>query len=245
MENQPHSRTLNKLRNILGLSGNELAKVVGVPRAKIENVERGKIKLDADFASRIQAATGVSAQSLMRGDSPVLTISGKAASVDLFNKWRSLQVDSEDRKTQKEELHKRISLLLDAAAEKSPGELRKVYSRLCDTLDFEREETGITFSELFAQARKSASIDNLSMSVAELDKVLGEAPLYKELRQRLLKRGKINVVIEKFPSWVKKSFSFENTISDSLTSNSTVYRIQCEGTFHEVIGHHFTEKLVG
>jgi transcriptional regulator with XRE-family HTH domain len=70
---------LHRLRNAIGqMSEAAFGDLVGIPRHQVANIEHGRSKsgLDIKMARRIQAATGVSADSLMRGDKPLLTISG-------------------------------------------------------------------------------------------------------------------------------------------------------------------------
>ena len=63
---------LKKVLQVLGLFERPAAELFGIPYSKLNNITRNMSRsaLDLDLALQIQAATGISSDSLMRGDNP-------------------------------------------------------------------------------------------------------------------------------------------------------------------------------
>ena len=240
---------MNWLRHELQLSGSAAAKLIGVSRAKIENVERGKAKIDPIFASQIQAAIGASSQSLLSGDQPVKAISGEPLTLDLFNKWRSRDVSSSSKDTQKQDLKNKVQWMLEAADAKGPAKLRGIYQRLSSIINEIREECGISFADIGIEARKMATITSSEMTASELLKVLKDSPEFQRMHPMIPKRGKVKVIIEKYPNWEPLGDLVDNLthdlVVDATTQETTIYRIELKGRFHDVTATKFNISGVG
>jgi len=238
MTNQLHSRTISWLRHELQLTGSAAAKLFGVSRAKIENVERGKAKIDPVFAAQIQAATGASSKSLLSGDRPVKSITGEPLTLDLFNKWRSHDVSSSNKETQKQDLKNRVEWLLAAADVQGPAKLRGIYQRLSSVMDEMREEYGISFADIATQARRTASITSHEMTASELLKILKDSPAFQIIYPMLPKRGAVKVLVEKFQNWEPLGDLVQmiagDLVVDASTQETTIFRIEIKGRFHDV-----------
>jgi DNA-binding XRE family transcriptional regulator len=71
----------------------ELAKKTGIPERSLQDIEAGKYKLTHDVAIKIAAGTDVDANSLLRGDDPLLNYSGEpldAFGMKIDFQWNSL-----------------------------------------------------------------------------------------------------------------------------------------------------------
>ena len=74
MRRSPLRTTLAVLRSELGLSQEELGKLVGRSRPTIQAIELKKLRLTEDLAAKISAETGISARWLLEGkpDKPMI-----------------------------------------------------------------------------------------------------------------------------------------------------------------------------
>jgi transcriptional regulator with XRE-family HTH domain len=66
-------RAIRELRDIINLTQGEFAAMIGASKDTVASWEVGRNKLSRQFARRIALATGVEADDLMRGRSPLMT----------------------------------------------------------------------------------------------------------------------------------------------------------------------------
>jgi len=76
----PLARLRTQLSTSHQMTRAELSKKTGVPEASLKDIELGKYKLTKGIAIKISLATGVSAESLMEGDDPLLDICARPVS---------------------------------------------------------------------------------------------------------------------------------------------------------------------
>lgn len=119
--NQGEKNTwLKKLRQIIGRSQVQFAAMLGEEPKTIINIENGRTRLDGTLASKIQAATGVSAWLYLRGKNRPLDFSGKSPYTRAhFDYWIKIHSDDDDESINKfSELARDTFLLMMRAAKK-------------------------------------------------------------------------------------------------------------------------------
>ncbi|MCE9587252.1 MAG: hypothetical protein K8R57_02935 [Verrucomicrobia bacterium] len=252
MKTTQSDHPLYRLRFALGqMTETAFADLIGIPRHQVANIEHGRSKggFDLQLSRRIQAATGVSSESLMRGDKPLIMMNGKKLDPAGFEAWIKQSVSEEDRISQKEEVALRCQLLLDAAAARGNGDLRRMFHRLCGAIEEVREEAKVTFSDIDSQARKGAEINDGIVTRSQLDELIGDSPDYQHLRNQLPAKGPIKTMVESFRNWgalaERVAIKFGHT-TDSTESIRSIWRIQAkDGIWHEITMEKFYFKGLG
>ena len=235
-------QAFGKAISILGLTERAVADLLGVPYSKINNILRGNSSVDESLAYQIQAATGISAESLMEGVNPPLMINGTQLSAEEFNNWKELPISEEDKRNQIEEIALMGLLLLETAELKGSHERRRTYFLLKGMLEEARIQSGITLTEVHDTARMAAQITTYQTSRDELDRDIGASPVYQSIREQLSSKGQIEVTKEEFSTWPDTS-TLKEVIpdqTDSMRVERHIYRIRVEGKMYEVRRNRFT-----
>ncbi len=197
---------LRKVLQVLGLNERPAAELFGVPYSKLNNITRtaSRSSLDQELALKIQAATGIAAASLMRGDKVPLMLNGKPVNRESFHAWQELEIEEESKESQALELALKARLLLNAAGSKGAHHRRRAYHLLRSLLEEMRKTSGISMAEIHAEAGKlGVKRRPFSATREELDKKLGLAPAYQSARHKLPAAGKIEVIEEVFSTWAE------------------------------------------
>lgn len=197
---------LRKVLQVLGLKERPAAELFGVPYSKLNNITRtaSRSSLDQELALKIQAATGISAASLMRGDKMPLMLNGKPVNRESYQAWKDLEISQEAKESQALELGLKVRLLLNASGEKGAHLRRRTYHLLRSLLEDMKETAGISMTEIHAEAAKLGVKRRPFIATRkELDEMLGRAPSYQAARNRLPATGSIQVIEETFPTWAE------------------------------------------
>ena len=212
---------------MLGLHERPAAELFGVSYPKLNNTTSGKITLDHNFALQIQAATGVSAASLMKGESPPVMLNGGPISRELFELWKITPVSEESRKNQLEELSLMTKILLEATGER-PHFRRRTYHLLRSLLEEMRKSSGISEAEINQAAAKiGTELTSYETTRKKLDQAdLGRAPEYLAIRECLSAKGPIEVIQEAFFTWGEEELINPNLVLDSRRSLRVTYRLK-------------------
>lgn len=197
---------LRKVLQVLLLNERPAAELFGVPYSKLNNITRtaSRSSLDKELALKIQAATGISAASLMRGDKMPLMLNGKPVNLESYHAWKNHEISQEAKESQALELGLKMRLLLNASGEKGAHLRRRTYHLLRSLLEEMKESAGISMTEIHAEAAKlGVKRRPFTATREELDEMLGKAPSYQAARNRLPATGAIQVIEETFPTWAE------------------------------------------
>jgi hypothetical protein len=197
---------LRKVLQVLLLNERPAAELFGVPYSKLNNITRtaSRSSLDKELALKIQAATGISAASLMRGDKMPLMLNGKPVNLESYQAWKNHEISQEAKESQALELGLKMRLLLNASGEKGAHLRRRTYHLLRSLLEEMKESAGISMTEIHAEAAKlGVKRRPFTATREELDEMLGKAPSYQAARNRLPATGAIQVIEETFPTWAE------------------------------------------
>ncbi|MCX6972583.1 MAG: hypothetical protein NTV93_20870 [Verrucomicrobia bacterium] len=210
--------TLARFRAIADMTRDEAARAAGIPSHTIENIERDRAPLTLPIAKSLEATTGCSAKSLLRGDKQLETLRGAVFSQATMTEWKTQEVDEMSAKRTAEVMAGRTAVLLKVAADRSPGDYRRVLLRVAAALEQIRSETGISFSEIGAVARRNSRSEDKEFSRKELDAILGSSTIYKAERRFLAPKNKLKVRIDRYESWGEKGEAIVTKHLDSISS---------------------------
>jgi len=237
---------LKKVLQVLGLFERPAAELFGIPYSKLNNITRNKSRsaLDLDLALQIQAATGISADSLMRGDNPPVMLNGKKITREFFTTWKNLPVSDESKVNQTNEIGFMSALLLEAAGAKGDHLRRRTYHLLRSLLEEMRKSSGISMAEIHEAGRSGADIKTYNATRDQLDEAIGMAPHYQAIRDSLSARGSIQVVQEAFQTWCDPSAfaSILPEVPDSMEVTRVIYRLKIGEQWHPVIADQFSGR---
>jgi transcriptional regulator with XRE-family HTH domain len=235
---------LRKVLQVLFLHERQAADLFGVPYSRINNITRkaSRSSLDLELAHKIQAATGISADSLMAGDLVPLMLNGEPANNKSFQAWQSLEINQEAQGAQEEEIAMKAILLLKASGQKGHHLRRRTYHLLRSLLEEMRTAAGLSMTEIHEAARKRATINTFTATRKELDEKLGKAPSYQAVRNKLPAKGTIQVIEEIFPTWGDFPRELMPEVVDSFKTEANLYRLQAGGEWLSVPAFHFAFK---
>jgi plasmid maintenance system antidote protein VapI len=231
MTKEKQAESLRKALDLLNLSAPRAAELFGVHSSRISNILRrqsaaSSSSLDQELAFKIQAATGISAASLMNGDKEPMMLNGKPVNQESFKAWQELEIDAEAKEAQAGELSLKVRLLLDASDSRGNHLRRRTYHLLRSLLEEMRKEAGVSMSEIHEAARGAAKLGTFTATREELDGMIGQAPAYQAMRSRLPAKGLIQVVEETFPTWADLPEDLLPEVLDSVNSQGRIYRLQ-------------------
>ena len=242
MAKEKQRDSLRHAIHALELSYPRAAEIFGIHPSRLPNILRKQSKsasssLDEDLAFKIQAATGISAASLMRGDKPALMLNGSAVSLQAFEDWQDLPINEETKLDQAGELGFMAALLLEAAGAKGNHLRRRTYHLIRSALDEIRKAAGISLTEIHEAARQGATFSSLHATRDQLDEELSDAPAYKAIRSSLPAKGTIEVSLEKFPTWCDLDEAGRRLpeVIDEARMTRFIYRIKTGETWHGVV----------
>lgn len=241
-------KALQKIRFEADLTRDEAAKLIGMPATDFENLERGigRVLTPRD-AKDIQAATGISAASLMKGDAWPVMLNGKPFTKEGFNSWQRLEIEEGTKKAQVNEIGWMSALLLEAAGAKGNHLRRRTYHLLRGLLEEIRQETGISIAEIHEAARMGAELKTLRASRDQLDEAIGKSPMYQAIRDAIPAKGSIQVVQEAFQTWCDSSdfASIIAEVPDCMEVTRVIYRLKIGDQWHPVIVDQFRGQGTG
>lgn len=191
---------------VLGLKERDAAVLFGVAYSKLNNITRtaSRSSLDEELAFKIQAATGISAASLMQGDTMPVMLNGKPVNRESFQNWQELEISEDSKESQALELALKTRLLLNATSKKGSHHRRRTYHLLRLLLEEIRETAGISMTEIHAEAANlGVRRRPFTETRNKLDEMLGKNPAYQAARDKLPARGKIQVVEEIVSTWAE------------------------------------------
>lgn len=209
MTKEKQTDSLRRALNELELSIPRAAEIFGVNPSRIANILRRQTaaassSLDQELALKIQAATGISAASLMRGDKVPLMLNGKPVNRESYQAWKDLEISEEAKESQALELSLKVSLLLNASGVKGAHLRRRTYHLLRSLIEEMKETAGISMTEIHAEAAKlGVKRRPFTATREKLDEMLGQVPSYQAARKRLPATGSIQVIEETFPTWAE------------------------------------------
>ena len=242
MTKEKQKDSLRRAIDELGLSYPKAAEIFGIHPSRLPNIlrkqsESSSSSLDDGLAFKIQAATGISATSLMRGDKPVMMLNGNAVSREAFEDWQELPIDEETMLDQVGELGFMAALLLEVAGAKGNHLRRRTYHLIRSALDEIRKAAGISLTEIHEAARQGATFSSLHATRDQLDEELSDAPAYKAIRSSLPVNGTIEVNLEKFSTWCDLDEIARQLpeVIDEARMTRFIYRIKTGETWHGVV----------
>ena len=240
---------LKKVLQVLGLFERTAAELFGIPYSKLNNITRNKSRsvLDLELALQIQAATGISADSLMRGENPPVMLNGEKISREFFNAWKERPVSDENKRNQVNEIGFMSALLLEAAGAKGDHFRRRTYHLLRALLEEMRKSSGISMAEINETARLGAKLTSYQATRKDLDQEIGQSPIYLAIRDSIPARGSIQVVHEAFQTWCDPA-PFAHLlpeVPDKLEVTRNIYRLQIGDQWHPVIADKFSGQGIG
>ena len=223
---------LKKVLQVLGLFERTAAELFGIPYSKLNNITRNKSRsvLDLELALQIQAATGISADSLMRGENPPVMLNGEKISREFFNAWKERPVSDENKRNQVNEIGFMSALLLEAAGAKGDHLRRRTYHLLRSLLEEMRKSSGLSMGEINETARMGASLTSSQVTRDQLDIAIGKAPAYQTIRSSLPVKGLIPVITEAFQTWCDMS-SFSHLLPE-VPDNMEITRVMYLSLIH-------------
>jgi transcriptional regulator with XRE-family HTH domain len=241
-------RALQKIRFEAHLSRDDAAEVIGMPATDFENLERGIGRMLTPIdAKHIQAATGVSAASLMKGDAWPVMLNDKHFTLEGFTNWRNHAISEESRIAQTQEIAMMSELLLETAGKKGASVRRRAYHLLRETLEEIRKSSGISMAEIHEQAMKGAQFSTHQATRDQLDQAIGQAPAYQAIRGKLPVEGLIEVAQDAFQTWCDLS-AFDSIlpeVPDCMEVTRVIYRLKIGEHWHTVIADQFSGRGVG
>lgn len=229
--------SFGKILGELKLTERAAAELLGVTYSRINNILRGNSSVDDELALQIQAMTGISAASLLKGENPPLMLNGKPICQKLLQAWKDKPVSEENKRSQVNEIGFMCALLLEAAGAKGDHLRRRTYHLIRSLIEEVRQSSGISFAEINETARMGASYSEYHATRDQLDEEIGEAPLYQAIRELLPARGVIPVKEEAFPVWCDLAEFADQLpeVSDRLEVTRRIYRLQIGEQWHLVI----------
>ena len=242
MTKEKQKDSLRRAIDELGLSYPKAAEIFGIHPSRLPNIlrkqsESASSSLDEGLALKIQAATGISATSLMRGDKPALMLNGGVVSREAFEDWQELPITEETKLDQAGELGFMAALLLEAAGDKGNHLRRRAYHLIRSSLDEIRKAAGISLTEIHEAARPGATFSSLHVTRDQLDEELSDVPAYQAIRASLPVKGTIEVNLEKFPTWCDLDEISRQLpeVIDEARMTRFIYRIKTGETWRGVI----------
>jgi len=218
--------TLTRFRECLIMSKAAAARETGIAAHIFDNIERGRTPLSRETANMLEASTGCSATSLLAGDDPLLAVNGDEFSQRTFSFWRNDPVHESAVQRTTTHILMRARLLLVAAADHSPALYRATLLHTKNAMESVREQSGISFAQLRAAARKSAVSEDHEYTLKQLDEKLRIYPEFQAERKNLDSAKKIKVRIDRFLTWDDKvEWMIDEGKMDPMREPSTTLEI--------------------
>ena len=172
---------LAKLRKLAGKNGKALSQVefsrmTGTPVGSLARIERGRAPLPESSAWKIEATFGCLASALIEGE--LKALDGSPYNSKHLRLALTEELPAKHFPALNEDIASRVKMVLEAL-----GPHRVFYgaARIRQALDSVIEESGITYTDLYATARKHSKLTSEKMTVgkirkdAELRGLLGSA----------------------------------------------------------------------
>ena len=240
-------QSFRKILQVLGLTERAAAELFGIDYTRVNNILRRESPIGDKLAVQIESATGISAKSLLRGDTVPVMLNGKKLNRGSFEAWRGLEIPEESKQAQPEEIGWMSALLLEAAGAKGNHLRRRTYHLLRGLLEDLRIEAGISMAEIHEQAMKGAQFSTHQATRDQLDDAIGNSPMYQAIRSKLPAKGLIEVAQDAFQTWCDPSAfaSILPEVPDSMEVTRVIYRFKIGEQWHPVIVDQFSGRGTG
>ena len=240
-------QSFRKILQVLGLTERAAAELFGIDYTRVNNILRRESPIGDKLAVQIESATGISAKSLLRGDTVPVMLNGKKLNRGSFEAWRGLEIPEESKQAQPEEIGWMSALLLEAAGAKGNHLRRRTYHLLRGLLEEMRIEAGISMAEIHEQAMKGAQFSTHQATRDQLDDAIGNSPMYQAIRSKLPAKGLIEVAQDAFQTWCDPSAfaSILPEVPDSMEVTRVIYRLKIGEQWHPVIVDQFSGRGTG
>lgn len=169
---------LEKVRDILGLTRERLARMGGVKTATVQNIERGRAPMTAHLAQLIEANTSCSAVWLLQAshdfrkdpdlaDRVPIDLEGKPLTEERYERYLKEQISDEGAALCVADLSRRLAMLLGGLRDR-PHAFRSAYRQIVYAFDEIRQSTGLSDEGIEATVMQSATARQYEKTLGEL-----------------------------------------------------------------------------
>jgi len=235
----PHP--LQTFRFVTGLTREDCGKIAELTAATVQNIELGKAPLYLENAEMLEAYTGCNAVRMLelqqqwkdgklKARAELVTLDGHPFTSETYEAYKAIPIPAKDRERAIEDLCTRIDLILGSLSDR-PHDFRAAYRRMVQFTINERKRCGASDAELEQRGQSKATVETRHTTLGELAKLeaISGNDLYKnELSKRYKPSTKVDVSIEKFPSWPwpLKQIDFMLFVDPNLqTGECTLWRM--------------------